>query len=1702
MPLVRGLWVCGALPRGIRGNGDSLAVIFWLVQACMPKRLKKRGSGAVRRSLFEGLERRELLSAVVGRYLFYANSPAFDAGGNDDAAIATDKSALLPGQSASFANYSSYGLGLNAIMVDISGLAGGTSPSAADFSFKIGNSNTPDSWQTAPAPASILTRPGAGFGGAARVEVLWPNQAISDEWLQVTVRADATTGLAQDSVFYFGNAIGDTGDSLGDAMVTATDEQGVRTHPSTILNPAGINSPYDFNRDGKVDAVDMILARNNTTGVSTALQWITPNAAPTVRNAASAGAGIVTSTATTLSVLGADDGGESGLTYAWSVSSAPVGAHPVFASNGINVAKNTTVTFDNAGTYTFLVTISDGVLSTTSSVSLRVQQTVSSVAVSPVSGGAMAGIAPAAQIAPATSEVVAQASPSSQSQGVSLLPFEGSHFAIPQPVAFAGELPFYRTSTLSPFASIPDIFDVEAGDSLGDKMRKKRWQQILPEALESRLHLSGDSALSSAAWAVNVGNDTAVRYRTLPVLQSALQDGVTGTGLQPQLSAAQNFFNVRNLLPRNQAITVTTPPSGNEDGNGTGADLSVVASFLLGEPNLNYTWTTNGQPAGSTVEFADNADNAAKQTHVTFDRAGLYAFVVHISNGPMTVSDSVNLTVGADLTTITAGPASQINVDGSQQFTAVALDQFGQPMIAQPAFNWSVDGGGVGTVDGTGLYSAGPSAGNATVRASVGTVSGSAAITLVHNAPTVANPAQSGASNVTGTSTTLSVLGASDLGESGLTYSWAMTGGPQGATPQFTGNATNAAKNTAVTFNEAGNYTFTVTISDGTLFTTSSVSLTVAQSLSSISVAPGSQGLNLNGSQQFAATGKDQFGAVLAVQPTFAWGIDSGGAGSVNSAGLYASGATAGSATVRASAGGVSGTATVSVTNASPIVSTAAHSGASTVTGASTTLAVLGADDGGEGNLSYSWGITAAPNGATPQFSINGTNAAKNVTVTFNEAGSYTFTVTISDGTLSTTSSVSLTVSQTLTSIVLTPPGKSMNLNGSQQFAATGKDQFGTALAAQPTFSWSVDGGGVGGVNATGFYSAGTTADSATVRATSGTVSGTASVTVTNAAPTVSIPAQAGTSNVTTTSTSLSVLGADDAGEGHLTYAWSMTAGPTGATPQFSINGTNGAKNSTVTFNKAGSYTFLVTISDGSLSVTSSVSLTVAQTLTAIGVTPGSAALNTNASQNFLATALDQFGSALTGQPVFVWSVDNGGVGSVNASGVYAAGGTAGNATVRATSGGISGTATATVSSAGTAVTVTTHTMSSFTELVITGTSGFDTISVSQSGNTFTIVSNGNTQTITGTFGDLAIHAGSGGSAITVNASVTINTLVYGGAGADTINDGATGFYNAVITIGGGNDTVTGNGVNTNYWADTGDTLHASAAETNGFVHQVSAFYQPFSSDPNNAQYIPLTLAGQNLPDPTDSGTETRLPNNSLWGLGPQATDVNQGSVDDCYFLASLAGWSMENPQQLMNYAVDLGDGTYAVEMFTDQVGPPVWNGTRFVVTNTFTPVFIRVDGDLSGSGGSLAYNRLGSTGDLWASILEKAFALHRTGSNTYASLNIGDPGEVYTDFGRTSTTASYGAASSYASQVMAALASGEIVTVGTNASINGGAPLIVSHSYTLVNITLVSATYMITLRNPWGYDGAGNDGNPGDGLVTVSFSILSANTFETELTT
>jgi len=105
------------------------------------------------------------------------------------------------------------------------------------------------------------------------VTIVWSDGAIRNEWLQVTAKS-ASLGLAQDEVFYFGNVVAEAGNTDADARVTVADLLLARNNPRDFLSPAGIDFPYDYNRDTHVNATDVLLARNSRTNFLDAVKLI------------------------------------------------------------------------------------------------------------------------------------------------------------------------------------------------------------------------------------------------------------------------------------------------------------------------------------------------------------------------------------------------------------------------------------------------------------------------------------------------------------------------------------------------------------------------------------------------------------------------------------------------------------------------------------------------------------------------------------------------------------------------------------------------------------------------------------------------------------------------------------------------------------------------------------------------------------------------------------------------------------------------------------------------------------------------------------------------------------------------------------------------------------------------------------------------------------------------------------------------------------------------------------------------------------------------------------------------------------------------------------------------------------------------------------------------------------------------------------
>ena len=308
------------------------------------------------------------------------------------------------------------------------------------------------------------------------------------------------------------------------------------------------------------------------------------------------------------------------------------------------------------------------------------------------------------------------------------------------------------------------------------------------------------------------------------------------------------------------------------------------------------------------------------------------------------------------------------------------------------------------------------------------------------------------------------------------------------------------------------------------------------------------------------------------------------------------------------------------------------------------------------------------------------------------------------------------------------------------------------------------------------------------------------------------------------------------------------------------------------------------------------------------------------------------------------------------------------------------------------------------------------------------------------------------------------NDQVNGGAGSDHIW-GGTG-RDVLISLDSGTwDYVEGNEDRDIFWKDSADSIISGESQD---VFQNVSFFS------NGAD---RSLNGDRITDPTalSGHTYKRFSNNPLFGAsGPKLTDIQQGGLGDCYFMAALGAVANDNSFAIRSRVVDFNDGTYGVRF-----------GSRFY----------RVDNDLpvsSSTSTSPAYAKLGASNSMWVAVMEKAFAHFRTGGNTYASIENGWSKEVNAALGSTSSggksIGSYSSASAMANDIFSRWNSYQAVTVGFT-GLGMGVPLVDDHMYTVVSVQRNSSGVVtsITLRNPWGTDGVSIDANPNDGLIVVT---------------
>lgn len=178
----------------------------------------------------------------------------------------------------------------------------------------------------------------------------------------------------------------------------------------------------------------------------------------------------------------------------------------------------------------------------------------------------------------------------------------------------------------------------------------------------------------------------------------------------------------------------SAPPTGVPGGGGGLASVTVTPVSDTISVSGTRQFTAVGKDAqGNTISFTPTWSVSTGNGSIT--SAGL--FTAATGPGTVTIKATSGSVSGTATVTVTLGPLATIVVRpgnqtiapaGTLQFSAEAQDAVGNTVTVTPV--WSIASGG-GTITSSGLFTAGSSPGASVVRATSGSISGSATVTVV-----------------------------------------------------------------------------------------------------------------------------------------------------------------------------------------------------------------------------------------------------------------------------------------------------------------------------------------------------------------------------------------------------------------------------------------------------------------------------------------------------------------------------------------------------------------------------------------------------------------------------------------------------------------------------------------------------------------------------------------------------------------------------------------------------------------------------------------------------------------------------------------------------------------------------------------------------------------------------------------------------------
>jgi YVTN family beta-propeller protein len=455
------------------------------------------------------------------------------------------------------------------------------------------------------------------------------------------------------------------------------------------------------------------------------------------------------------------------------------------------------------------------------------------------------------------------------------------------------------------------------------------------------------------------------------------------------------------------------------------------------------------------------------------------------------LSNAVTFTIGNAVVDVMIAPSNSVTFNAlglTQKFTPTAKTTGGT--VIPKSFQWTSSNTSVATVTSEGVVTA-IGNGSATVVATADGLSGSVAVTVAQVVHSV---------DVSPSSATLTAIGATSQFSAVVKDSNGQT--IAGKTITWSSDATSTATvdNTGLATSAANGSTTLRAIVDGKQGT---AAVEVAQVVATVDVSPAAATLNsLSLTQTFTAVAKDAKGVVVSGKK-FAWASTTAGIASLSAtSGVTSTVATAagnGNTSIEASVDGKTGVGGLTVNQivASVEVVTDPASAATTLTSLGATLQLRAVVK--DANSQTISGKTVA--WVSESSSVAGVSSTGQVTALGN--GASVIRATVEDK----TSTLEITVGQTVHSLTVTPTSKTLTSAGDKQrFTGTLKDANGNSL--EGTIFWSSSSTGVATIAAVDTLNADATAvanGETTITASASGKTATATLTVSRAVATVEL---------------------------------------------------------------------------------------------------------------------------------------------------------------------------------------------------------------------------------------------------------------------------------------------------------------------------------------------------------------------------------------------------------------------------------------------------------------------------------------------------------------------------------------------------------------------------------------------------------------------